>query len=934
MTRKVTKVFLGLAVVLLLFTSATAWAAPTAPSSGGGQAVSVCGTSTTARPTQWLPVERWSEATTSFHYRLDADGWNDLAEKINRNGRDAAFMQIGNASWRLGADALYASSTFCPLQILGRPLDSLVGTVGKALSASGVVAALVVVTVGTALVGVRRGDAAGHVLAETLKTGAVLGLMSTMVLGAASSTDAAPGKGSPWWWVQQANTVVNSVSSKLASAAINSTSSPLGYQPLYPEEGTASDWPVTCTTTGEATGYVDWLHKQYNASYAQDGSADARASALPEMVSTMWEAGVLPVWAASQFGSDNPYTDHVYCFFLEARSHATTASNEDLQSYLGERLGMTVEMQDHWGAASKSQISQGGNGEDQSLLGWAACIPSAEGATPRGDWVNTIAEKTNSEHCKTWWVGGERGANLNGTSLDWDEKSVSKKAAGSAGVYNYVASVHGKGGTQVGGVMFAYLIGSLVSGGILLLLSVLQLASKLVVAFMVVGLFFALVRSLTPGDDGLLFRRTGLQLVGAAFVSSCAGLMIAVIMMVAGAVSRAGAEFFSPGTTGAVLATCMGPAAGVLLLHWLFKSVMHVPSPFSIKGAMAWGQGITSGVIGGAVGAGVVGLASNARETARRATGRHDMRPRPGDGRRKPGEIDPDKATRGGTNRSLFTARSATERLRQGEERKRLLDEARTEREDRRQKVEDEARRLARADGHLGEPDAWKDYTGKARARLRRASSDELKASFASAGRDVLGLPGRGVRAVGRGAAQTAARAGQGLDAAGALAGWATHHPARAAAATGVAGWRTAAAGARAAASGAGALRAMPAKKAVAAGAAAALAAGAVPVAAGILAAGAGAGWVRRSALAAPAPGSAEAVEAVGLEEALPPVSVEAPVQPGAGAVRMERVDELVARLGTPVGTPPLTPTPEAGDELALQVLERMKAMAARNQQP
>ena len=137
MTRKVTKALLGLAVALLLLTGAAAWAAPS--SDGGDQAVSVCGTSSTARPTQWLPVERWSEATTSFHYRLDADSWNDLAEKINRNGRDTAFMQIGNASWRLGADALYASSTFCPIQILGRPLDALVGTVGNALTASGVV---------------------------------------------------------------------------------------------------------------------------------------------------------------------------------------------------------------------------------------------------------------------------------------------------------------------------------------------------------------------------------------------------------------------------------------------------------------------------------------------------------------------------------------------------------------------------------------------------------------------------------------------------------------------------------------------------------------------------------------------------------------------------------------------------------------------------
>ena len=85
--------------------------------------------------------------------------------------------------------------------------------------------------------------------------------------------------------------------------------------------------------------------------------------------------------------------------------------------------------------------------------------------------------------------------------------------------------------------MFAYLAGSLIDGAILLMLAMLQLASKLIVAFMVVGLFAAVARSLAPGDDGRLFKRTGLQLVGAVFVSSCAGLLIAVIMMVASAVS-------------------------------------------------------------------------------------------------------------------------------------------------------------------------------------------------------------------------------------------------------------------------------------------------------------------------------------------------------------------------------------------------------------
>lgn len=851
------RILLAAILALMAMMGSTAWAGPSIIGSadgGGGGATNMCGTTGVGAAINKLPVNRWGESSTSFHYRLDADGWNDLAEKVQRLGRDSAFMQIGNAAWRLGADALFASSTFCPIQTLGRPLDNMIGVVGDALGSAGLLAALAVTTIGVALMGLRKGQGGAHVLKQTLKTSAIMGLLTMMILGGAASTDAGPGTGSPWWWVSQVNTVVNTVSGTVASAAVDS-SGPSGYQRLWAEEGTTAEWPISCTTIGDTDGYVAYLHKAYRDSI-QFGAIKEQAAALPEMVSTLWESGVLPVWAAAQFGASNPYTDHVYCFFLDAKANATVSSNAEILAYLGERLGMDANMQSTWTNATKSQNTRGDNGEDQALLGWAACIPSGGGgAAARGDWKSAIDKKVEDDECGYWWTGGDT---LDGSSLDWDENSVASNAAGSAAVYNYAASVHGKDGTAVGSIMFAYLAGSLIDGAILLMLAMLQLASKLIVAFMVVGLFAAVARSLAPGDDGRLFKRTGLQLVGAVFVSSCAGLLIAVIMMVASAVSTVGSTTFSPGTTGAILATCLGPAAGVLLLHWLFTAVLHVPSPFTFKGAMAWGQGITSGTVGGAALGGLTGLASNAGRAVRGAFNRSGAQPpRPGDGRRQPDDIDPDRAKASmGKNRHVFTHRSAAEQL---NDRPGVMDRARAEQAERRAEVEKEARRLASGDGRLGEPDAWKDYKGKARANLRRAKAAQIKKRFAGAVQNAAGRAASGVRALSprnlkaaagsagrRAAAATATRAVRAASAASALGGWVARHPVRAAAAAGAAGWRTAAAGARAAAAGAGALRRMPAKKAVAAAAGAAMAVGAAPVAAGIVAAGAGAGWARR----------------------------------------------------------------------------------------
>lgn len=624
---------LVLLVSALMVVPVTARAVTVTPTTdgGGGGRVSVCGTRTAGTAADLLPVNRWSESTTGFHSRLSADVWGDLAEKVERNMRNSGLMQIGNASWMLSTDALYASSTFCPIESLGYHLDNLVGTVGRALSSAGLLVGLAAATVVSAVASSRRGLGGAYVVRQTLKTGVVLGLLTSMVAGGAVSTQAGPGRGSPWWWVQQANGVVNSVSGALASTVVRSTGSLAGYQALSSEAGTAAEWPVSCTTVEGSVGYVDYLHGLYDASYAQDGSPTARAAALPEMVSTMWEGGVLPVWAASQFGSSNPYTDHVYCFFLEARAHSTVSSNEELAGYVGARTGTGAQAGATWLTASWSQAAKGGNHEDQALLGWAACTPvGVDDATPRGDWATTISKKIDAGDCKRWWAGGDK--NLDGSSLDWDENSVATNAKGSDAVYNYVASVHGKDGSGTGAIMAAYLVGSVADGAVLLLLAMLQLGSKLVVAFMVLGLFAALVRLLGPGDNWQVVRRTGLQLVGSLFVSSCAGLMIAVIMTVATAISKIGSQTFSPGTTGAVVSTCLGPVVGTFLLHWLFTAVLHVPSPFTVKGALAWGQGATSGTLGATALAGLGGLAATARSGAhrlRRLQHLHDTDPDP-----------------------------------------------------------------------------------------------------------------------------------------------------------------------------------------------------------------------------------------------------------------------------------------------------------------
>ena len=111
--------------------------------------------------------------------------------------------------------------------------------------------------------------------------------------------------------------------------------------------------------------------------------------------------------------------------------------------------------------------------------------------------------------------------------------------------------------------------------------------SKIILVFMVAGIFAALVRSLAPGDDAALFKQSAKQLLGASFVSSCAGLLISVILLIAAVITGAAVTMFGPGTTGAITAASLGPAMGAWFVHWLFSSVLSLPSPFTVKGIAA-----------------------------------------------------------------------------------------------------------------------------------------------------------------------------------------------------------------------------------------------------------------------------------------------------------------------------------------------------------
>lgn len=574
----------------------------------------------TATSTDWLPVNRWSDATSSFHSRLDADAWNDVAEKVQRNGVSSTAMAGGNAMWSMSSSVLYASGSFCPMQRLSTHMDEVVGKLGKALNTSGVIALFII----TGLISVfvryhKREIPFGQLLFEIVKTGVITGVIIVMINGASASSVSRGyiGAGSPAWWVATTNDAVNKVTGKVANAWENNGVIEIGYEPVYGGE------PLHEYDVYNCKKYVKWLKATYKKKWSSTSGYE-----LANMVSGMWEASALPAWASQQFGTDNPYTDHMYCFALESKRMAAV-QNSDVRDY-------GISQESSWGkgksaqkwysnARTSSMFTGETVKEDKALVGWAACKPvSFEKAEVRDEWNKDSKKKVPNKICTEWWAhdGGEM-ASLE--ELNWQDsvEETFSNSGDNAGQANFISSLHGKGGSSsiISNVSFA--VGSGIDAIVFMALAAIQAVGKLVLCFMIVGLFMSMFKMLLPGSSSETFKKAAKRILGAAFAASGVSIIIGFVCIVAQIIIELAREMFSPGSVGIMIFSAFAPAIGVIGVHFIFK-LMKLPSPFTVKGAMAWGQGVSSGAIGGALAGGAASALAGARSLARRGKGKGD----------------------------------------------------------------------------------------------------------------------------------------------------------------------------------------------------------------------------------------------------------------------------------------------------------------------
>ena len=592
------------------------------------------GTAPSASADNYLPINRWADATSNQHTRLSLNLFNigNLPDVVQRDFVVADAQALGNTFWKAGVGLTEAATRFCFANSVASTADGLTATIGRALSSGGLVALLLVAATILILVRLRRGD--GTARHQVGKIVVVLLIFAVMVNGAEQTKTGANGQvsfgfGSPGWVLTHVYNAVSMVASAPA-AALSGVADSLSFNGTTGQKIDAED-PLSCGN------YVSNLRSDYRAAYGPSASSNMAAT-VPLALDSMWEQSGLTTYAYSQFGANNDYAPLVYCRLLEANANippATQVAITDQTPRAAAILAGTVDSGGGNTAMAWASDQNLGNSPDdttdESMIGWAACQTNSTDFTPM-EWSTKTGDPVTSEWtqvvdpnaqgssygasgtvtpqlCRAFFDHSFNGLAPQQTALEWPDNpgQISTAAAGPGGPFNgfadYVNNLHGTSNGSAEMLSIMFLISSTVDLLVFGLMAGAVLVAKFSLLFLMAFAALFLLVSLWPGAAassrlaGLAKHAFSMVLfvTGAQVILSIVAITTSIIMDTGTAVAGAGSFL-------ALLWMGIAPIAAIFIVHHLFKQVLKAPSPFKLSSALAWGSaagGIGAGVTAG-----------------------------------------------------------------------------------------------------------------------------------------------------------------------------------------------------------------------------------------------------------------------------------------------------------------------------------------------
>ncbi len=566
-----------------------------------------------------LPVNRWADSTGGMHGRL---GTWDIGEKIQRYGTYPVLMSLGNSMWSGATSMTSAAIRMDILDAAGQTADNAAGTLGRSLISSGILALLVVVAIVVPLWRAARGQG-GMSWGQVAKSVLIVGFFAAMVTGAQASTTTAggkfePGFMSPGWWAVTTNGVIAQLASAPAAAL------------TVGDAGAGYNYDDTAKGALSCYEYVSYLKSRYATAHP----TTQMESAIPMVMSGMWEATGLQVWATTQFGTRNPYGDYSYCRLLE--QFAGTPAGEQRSITLSASSDPVADpnLSSFYSLAWENveNVQQ-----DRTMVAWGMCRPDGAGgwkvADGWGDIGGHYRDGGNAtEDCAEWWSNPAAFQDVEGSKFD-DQKSAFEFKSAQV-IYNdvpgaqardYLLNLQGHTGggvTSSLAMVYAYVFSSLVMLVVFGIIALSIIVAKVAALVMMIAVFFAMLLALWPTSGKSSLGKFFGQYVGMSLLVFGIQLVFAFLTLLTSMMVKAGEAMFGAGHWMAMVWTGFAPVISVIVLHMVFTKFLKIPSPFSMSGAQQWGSAAAGGAVGGAVGAGVMNRLEQRGKTIARSGGR------------------------------------------------------------------------------------------------------------------------------------------------------------------------------------------------------------------------------------------------------------------------------------------------------------------------
>lgn len=379
-----------------------------------------------------LPVNRWSDASSDmFSALLSQHHLQNAQDQMSRETFVGGMLQFGNTLFKSATEFTTFSANFCFLDKAGGTIDNIIGSIGKKIFSSEVMAFVIVALIIFSIWSIR--SSGRFDLKSILTKLAVIALILFMSIQSTKSTGGGAGQGTEagsefkpavggfGWALVTANNTMGAI---LAAPASMFDGGANGEKDVFGQgrDISSNKNPLSCSM------YVTAMRTEFKKLYPQN--VYGMNASMPMMMDSMWQEMGLRAFRTSQFGYNLPnpekaemaYDDQAWCRLLEWNAGVPGTVGYDSANPFNENTsGMSQ-------SANPIPLNSGDleNGLSQRHVFWKAGLGDS---LPTAPGINTDGKVVGKSEGDERWPSAWQGVAFNpGTTNEWQRSLIAWSA--------------------------------------------------------------------------------------------------------------------------------------------------------------------------------------------------------------------------------------------------------------------------------------------------------------------------------------------------------------------------------------------------------------------------------------------------------------------------------------------------------------------------